>query len=130
MKLSIKRSITAEGKVKCTKTGNSRFIELSLRQKQTLEDYLANTNNKGYLFPNTHNHSNWVYRVWRKVLQGADIKEDFRPYRMRLTAITAAVQRDPRRIALIAKEFGNSPDIIFKHYLGFIEPFNETNPTT
>ncbi|NEZ67943.1 hypothetical protein D0962_35285 [Leptolyngbyaceae cyanobacterium CCMR0082] len=130
MKLSIKRSMTADGRIKSTKTGKSRVIGLPNHVATSLGRFVHGFNPGQSLFLSIKHHSNWTRRVWKPLLVRAGVKEDFRPYRLRHTAITAAVQRDPRRIALIAKEYGTSPAVIFEHYLGFIESSIETNPTT
>lgn len=118
--ITIKRSMTTTGVLKKTKNCKQRIIKVGPDLTALLGDYIVLAGESEYLFPSVRHHSNWVRRVWHPLLASAGITEDLRPYRLRHTAITMAVQKNPAAIARIAKAYGTSPAVIFDHYLGYV----------
>jgi integrase len=109
-----------------TKTATARHHELSARARVFLERHRAFTQLKGepiFLDPVTGNPYNDDKppreRYWRPVLAALGLRYR-EPYQMRHTYATMAIMAGASPI-YVARQMGNSPRIVFKHYARWIE---------
>lgn len=111
---------------KATKTSQARDHELSGRAMAYIEDQRAHTQLRSpliFLDPVTGNPYNdekpFRERYWRPVLTALKIRYR-EPYQMRHTYATVAIMAGANP-TWVARQMGNSPRVIFKHYARWIE---------
>lgn len=109
-----------------TKTATARHHELSARARIFLERHRTFTQLKGnmvFLDPMTGNPYNDDKppreRYWKPVLMALGLRYR-EPYQMRHTYATMAIMASASPI-YVARQMGNSPRIVFKHYARWIE---------
>jgi integrase len=109
-----------------TKTATTRHHELSARARVFLDRHRAFTQLKGeslFLDPVTGSPYNDDKppreRYWRPVLAALGLRYR-EPYQMRHTYATMAIMAGASPI-YVARQMGNSPRIVFKHYARWIE---------
>jgi integrase len=109
-----------------TKTAKARYHELSARARVFIERHRAHTQLKGdavFLDPVTGNLYNDDKppreRYWRPTLAALGLRYR-EPYQMRHTYATMAIMAGASPI-YVARQMGNSPRIVFKHYARWIE---------
>lgn len=105
------------------KTQKKRIINLN----EQVENLIGSIQKRNYLiFPSKGGHyidwHNFHARAWKKVLETLPEIEYRNPYQMRHTHITLALNYGVL-IADIAKNCGNSPEIILKNYAGVTRDF-------
>lgn len=123
--LRIERAIVLQEE-KETKTARVRDHELSGHALHYLERQRKHTQLRGplvFLDPNTGNRYNdekpFRERYWRPTLTALKIRYRV-PYQMRHTYATTAIMAGANP-AWIARQMGNSPAIMWKHYARWIE---------
>jgi integrase len=111
---------------KGTKTGQARDHELSGRALQYLEAQRSHTQLRSpsvFLDPATGKLYNddkpFRERYWRPTLKGLKIRYR-EPYQMRHTYATVAIMAGANPV-WVARQMGNSPRVVFKHYARWIE---------
>lgn len=106
-----------------SKTGRLRVFPLSTALLEILST-MALSNPELPLFPSISgkyiNFDNYRRRIWRSALENIGLKWSvYTPYSMRDTFITLALDKgiDVRHVAKLCD---NSPDIIYRHYAGWV----------
>lgn len=118
----IKRSAYYSKIKEQTKTKKDRTITLNTELQKLLNSYSRNSE-----FVFTSKRGDMVSKVftrnWKQILLNAGVRYRS-PYNTRHTFISHALQKglSPLQVAAIA---GNSPEIIYKHYAGFVCGVNQ-----
>jgi integrase len=119
-KVRISKSRMRNGIIKGTKNGKPRTVKLSDRSKLVIHRVLQVSNRESLLFPSLKSESNLIKTVWKPLLHDLNIRYR-KLYSIRHTAISRKCLQYQGDIARVAKEGGNSPEVISKHYLGIYE---------
>jgi integrase len=122
-----------------TKTGKPRRFPMNDELKALLKS-LPKKDRNAFVFPGQTQYKpinyNHFYRSWHGCMSGAkryvgivmklaeegEISQYLPPYNLRHSAITRFLERGIP-VARVARWVGNSPRMIFEHYLGAIEEF-------
>lgn len=119
-KVRVSKSRMRNGTIKGTKTDRPRTVPLSSDITQLCDRHLTNHSPDEQLFPQLNSESNLIKRVWKPTLKALGIRER-KLYCIRHTAISRKCKEYKGDIAKVARESGNSAEVISKHYLGLYD---------
>ena len=113
----------SRGEIKSTKTGRNRVFKVPTRIQKMLRDRRPeNYKPDDLVFPAKKggyiDDSDFRNRAWVKVLKKAGI-EYRKPYTTRATGTSHMIESD-KSVADVAAITGNTPETIYRHYLGSV----------